>query len=422
MPPTKHALLGASSAQRWLNCPPSARLTEHMPDTSSEYAAAGTLAHEIAEFKARNYFVETLPKRSYNARMKKFKADERYDKDMDHATDVYLEHLKARAMSYPAPPSVALEVQVDFSDIVPEGFGTADCIMVGSGRLDVVDYKNGSGVVVEAENNPQMMLYAWGALRLYRPIFGDTIKTIHMSIVQPNAGGVREWECSVDMLTDVAMQDIQPLAIQAHEGRGEYNPGDWCRFCKAKAQCPARAAKLLELEPMVGAAPGGSNSSLSFVELGECIRDGLERGAAAAQGHPLPPLLTDTEVGDILTRAKHIAAWVEDLKNYALATALEGRPIAGWKVVEGRGSRDWIGGTDTAFEALQAKGIDEALLYERKPVSVAGLEKALGKKVFAEAAEGLWTKSPGKPTLVPESDTRKPYNAAAVAFEKVSEE
>lgn len=412
MPPVKHALLGASGAERWLNCPPSARLTEHMPDTTSEYAAAGTLAHEIAEFKARNYFVETLAKRSYNARLKKFQTHENYDKSMDHSTDVYLEHLKARAMSYPAHPSVALEVQVDFSDIVPEGFGTADCIMVGSGVLDVVDYKNGSGVLVEAENNPQMMLYAWGALRLYAPIFGDSIKTIHMSIVQPNAGGVREWECSTSELDRWANVYATERAEQAWRGDGDFNPGDWCRFCKAKAQCSARAAKMLELEPIVGAEPenGVSDSRLR------------EREYADGLGADLPPLLSDAEVGDVLTRARHIAAWVKDLEAYALAAALDGRQIAGWKAVEGRGSRDWVGGIDTAFPALQAKGIDEALLYERKPMSVAGLEKALGKKVFAEAAEGLWTKSPGKPTLVPESDTRAPYNAAAVAFEKVSGE
>lgn len=180
MPPEKHALLGASSAHRWLNCPGSARLTEDMPDSTSPYAEAGHLAHEIAELKARNYFIETLPKRSFNAKLKKLKESEHYDRSMDGATDEYLEHLKARAMTYPAAPTVALEVQVDFSDIVPEGFGTADCIMIGSGRLDVVDYKNGAGVLVEAEGNPQMMLYAWGAVRYFRPIFGNSIETIHI--------------------------------------------------------------------------------------------------------------------------------------------------------------------------------------------------------------------------------------------------
>lgn len=413
MPPIKHALLGASSAHRWLNCPPSARLTENMPDTESPYAAAGTLAHEIAEFKARKYFLEPMSTRTYNSRLKKLQAKEHYDKGMDSATDAYLEHLKARAMSYPTQPAVALEVQVDFSDIVPEGFGTADCIMIGSGVLDVIDYKNGSGVVVEAENNPQMMLYAWGALNLYRPIFGDSIHTVHMSIVQPNAGGVREWEVEKDWIEVWATQSAKPKAEYAFNGGGDFNPGDWCRFCKAKAQCSARAAKMLELEPMVvtNAMPAAAWEKKAT----EVIAAG-----GVVQGTP-PPLLTDEKIGDVLTRARNIAAWVKDLEAYALTATLDGHRIAGWKAVEGRGTRDWIGGTDTAFPALQANGIDEALLYERKPVTVAGLEKALGKKTFAEAAEGLWIKSPGKPTLVPESDTRPPYNAAEAVFEKVGE-
>lgn len=412
MPPTNHALLGASSAARWLNCPPSARLTENMPDTASEYAAAGTLAHEIAEFKARNYFLETLPKRAYNARMKKFAAAEHYDKGMDAATDVYLDHLKARAMSYPTAPTVCVEVRVDYADIVPNGFGTADCVMIGSGMLDVIDYKNGSGVLVEADNNPQMMLYAWGALNLYRPIFGDTIERVHLSIVQPNAGGIREWEIGKAAILHWANHVAAPRANMAWYGKGEFNPGDWCRFCKAKATCSARAAKMLELEPMVGCIPEKSVGPGALVpqEFSHLDKDGNE----------IRMLLTDAEVGDVLTRARNIAAWVKDLEDYALTAALAGRQIAGWKVVEGRGTRGWCGGADAAFPVLQAHGIDEALLYERKPVTVAGLEKALGKKTFAEAADGLWEKTPGKPALVPESDGRPPYNAAAVAFEKVT--
>lgn len=407
MPPTNHALLGASSAHRWLNCPPSARLTENMPDTPSQYAAKGTLAHEIAEFKARKHFLEPMSKRTYNARLKKLQANELYDKGMDSATDEYLDHLKARAMSYPVPPSVALEVQVDFSDIVPDGFGTADCIMIGSGHMDVVDYKNGAGVLVEAENNPQMMLYAWGALNLYRPIFGDSIQVIHMSIVQPNAGGVREWQCTVQELTLWAQHTAAPLAARAFAGAGDFAPGDWCRFCKAKAQCSARAAKMLELEPMVGTCPAGKDDSRDY------FVPNHEAGSAQ--------LLTDHEVGDILTRAKGLAKWVEELEAYALSATLEGRQIEGWKAVEGRGARIWTGGPDTAFKTLQERGIDEALLYTRTPTTVAGLEKDLGKKAFAEAAEGLWTKQPGKPTLAPASDNRPPYNPAAAAFGVVSD-
>lgn len=406
MPPEKHALLGASSAHRWLNCPGSARLTENMPDSVSPYAEAGRLAHEIAELKARQYFVEELPKRSFNAKLKKLKASEHYDKSMDGATDEYLEHLKARAMSYPTAPTVALEVQVDFSDIVPEGFGTADCIMIGSGMIDVVDYKNGSGVLVEAENNPQMMLYAWGALNYFRPIFGDSINAVHMSIVQPNAGGVREWEMDIQELTLFSEGTIAPAAYHAWHGTQEFHSGDWCQFCKAKATCTERAKAMFDVEPYVGSIPAETKDT-SVV-----IRDNKIASI----------LLSDDEIGSILTRGKDVAAWLKDLEAYALKATLEGRPIAGWKAVEGRGSREWNGGADSAFGQLQSRGVAEAMLYERKPVSVAGLEKALGKKTFAEAAEGLWSKTPGKPTLVPESDKRPPYNPAAAAFGEVSGE
>lgn len=397
MPPEKHALLGASSAHRWLNCPGSARLTENMPDSTSPYAEAGHLAHEIAELKARNYFIETLPKRSFNAKLKKLKESEHYDKSMDGATDEYLEHLKARAMSYPTAPTVALEVQVDFSDIVPEGFGTADCIMIGSGRLDVVDYKNGAGVLVEAKNNPQMMLYAWGAVRYFRPIFGNSIETVHMSIVQPNGGGVREWETTVAELTEWAMHRVKPVARHAYDGVQDFCAGDWCQFCKAKATCIERARAMFDVEAFKGGVPLSE-------ELGKpCTGE-------------LPLLLSDAEIGDILTRGKDVAAWLKDLEAYALNATLLGAEIPGWKAVEGRGSREWNGGTDAAFQQLQSRGVAEAMLYERKPVSVAGLEKALGKKAFAETAEGLWSKTPGKPTLVPESDKRPSYNPAAAAF------
>lgn len=406
MPPEKHALLGASSAHRWLNCPGSARLTENMPDAPSPYAEAGRLAHEIAELKARNYFIEPMPKRSFNAKLKQLKESEHYDKSMDGATDEYLEHLKARAMSYASAPTVALEVQVDFSDVVPEGFGTADCVMIGDGHLDVVDYKNGAGVVVEAENNPQMLLYAWGALNYFRPIFGDSIQTVHMSIVQPNAGGVREWETAVDQLTEWVDNYAWPQAKKAWGGVREFHAGDWCKFCKAKATCTERAKAMFDVEPYVGRAPSGYD----------------EEATLYADGKEVCTTLSDSQIGDILTRGKDVAAWLKDLEAYALSASLEGRPIPGWKAVEGRGSREWNGGSDAAFAALEERGVAEAMLYERKPVSVAGLEKALGKKVFAEAADGLWTKTPGKPTLVPESDRRPPYNPAAAAFGEVSGE
>ena len=380
MAPELHSLLGPSSAERWLNCTPSPRLTEHMPDSGSPYAAAGTLAHAIAELKGQKYFgiPEPMPTREFNKRLKKLKEDPSYDKGMDAATDLYLEHLKARAMSFGAVrPFAALEVRVDYSNLVPEGFGTADCVMIGDGRLDVIDFKNGAGVPVSAEANSQMMLYALGTLNTFHFIYGDTIHTAHFSIVQPNAGGIKEWECQVKDLAEWGETVVRPTAELAWAGKGKFVPGDWCRFCKAKAQCSARAKVMLEL----GDVPHA-----------------LETAGTAG------PLLSDSQLGDALTRGR------------ALAAALEGRTIAGYKVVEGRGSREWAGGTDAAFAQLTQRGVEEALLYERKPVSVAGLEKALGKTAFGKTAEGLVEKLPGKPALVPESDKRPAYNAAAIAF------
>lgn len=389
-------MLSASSAHRWLRCPPSARLAEQFPEQTSPYAEAGRIAHAIAELKARKYFLEPMSTRVYNAQLKKLQADPNYDKGIDENTDTYLEVLKETAITFEKAPFVALETRVDFSDYVPEGFGTADCIMIGAGTIVVIDYKNGAGVPVEAEENPQMMLYALGALQVYAPIYGDTIQRAVLKIVQPNAGGTKTWETEVWALRAWGESTVRPVAKMAYGGMGEFSAGDWCRFCPAKAQCSARARQMLELEPVVGAKP------LLSVTPGETSKNA-------------PALLSDAEVGDILQRAQTLAAWVEDLKEYALSAALAGREITGFKVVEGRGSREW-NDQDVAFQALQQRGVAEALLWERKPCSVAGLEKVLGKKEFAEAAEGLVVKKPGKPALVPNSDKRPAYNAAAIAF------
>lgn len=392
MPPELHALLSASGSHRWLNCPPSVRLAEQFPQTTSTYAAAGQVAHAIAELKARKYFLEPMSTRTFNAQLRKLKANPYYDSGMDEATDAYLDHLKNLAMSYGAiQPFVALETRVDYSDWAPEGFGTADCIIIGADRLCVCDYKNGAGVPVEAEHNSQMMLYALGALKVYAPIYGNSIQKIHLAIIQPNAGGVKEWECTREDLEEWGRTVVKPTAALAYAGDGEFCSGDWCRFCPAGAQCSARARKMLELEPVKGAVPETLDHS------------------------PEDKLLTDAEIGDVLTRGRELEAWIKDLEDYALSAALAGREISGYKVVEGRGSREWAD-LDAAFAALQQRGVAEAMLWERKPATVAGLEKAMGKKAFADTAADLVVKKPGKPALVPESDKRPAYNAAAMAF------
>ena len=184
---------------------------------------------------------------------------------------------------------------------------------------------------------------------------------------------------------------VKPAAALAWEGKGTFSAGEWCRFCPARARCSARAARMLELESTKGAVPeGGSNA-------------------------PGDVVLTDAQVGDVLTRALELDAWVKDLKDYALTAALRGRQIPGWKAVEGRGSREWTD-LDAAIKTLQERGVAEAMLYERRPVTPPALEKVLGKESFAATAWDLIIKKPGKPTLVPESDGRKPYNAAQLAF------
>ena len=383
----QHARLSASSAARWLNCTPSALLAEQFPDTGSKYAAAGTLAHSIAELKARKYFVEPMGPQKYGAALKKLKADESYDPGMDSATDVYLDHLKSIAMQYDQTPFVALEVKVDYSHVAPEGFGTADCIMIAGDEMHVVDYKNGAGVPVDAEENPQMMLYALGALNVYRPLYGNSIQRIHLHIVQPNAGGVKSWEISRKDLNIWATEFVQARAKLAYNGEGDYNPGPWCddHFCPARATCTARAKKLLEMEDVAGQDPA---------------------------------TMSDSQIGEILTRATSLQKWVNALQDYAFNAAMNGRKIDGFKLVEGRASRDWIN-QDEAFRQLQDKGVPEAMLWERKPVSVAGLEKSLGKKVFAEQAGELVERKPGKPALVPVSDKRPEWTPAEGAFNAV---
>ena len=389
--PEYHALLSPSSAARWINCPPSVKLGEGIPQEVSPYAEAGRHAHKIAELKARKKFF-VMSARSYNSQLKKLQEDPLYEKAMDDATDRYVEELTEHAMLFTAPPFIALEAAVPIGMITgenkPDGSpstGTADCIQIAEGILWVTDFKNGSGVLVEAQENPQMKLYALGALALYRPFYGDTIQTVRMTIVQPHAAGVSTWETSRAALEAWGRDVVAPAAAKAMAGDTEPHPGEWCKshFCPIRHTCRARAEEMFALEDDYKKAP--------------------------------PATLSEAEVGDALTRGATLVSWYNDLKDYALKACLEGKNIPGYKAVAGRSSRDWDD-LDKAFAELQQRGVAEALLYERKPVTPPALEKALGKKPFAEVAADHVVQTPGKPTLVPASDSRKPYNAAEAAF------
>ena len=367
-----HAILSASGASRWLACTPSARLEEQFPDSTSEYAKEGTLAHEVCELKVRKNLIEQIPTRTYNTKLKKLKENELWQDEMDKFTDVYLEYIQELVHSYSCSPAVMVEKKVDFSQYVPEGFGTADCIVIAEGTMHIIDFKYGKGVAISAENNPQMKLYALGAYLEYSMLY--PIEKIKMAIVQPRLENeASESEIFVAELMDWAENVVKPLAEKAYKGEGTYIAGNHCRFCRAKATCRERARMNLEASK-------------------------FEMRAGA--------LLSDTEVGEALKMAQDLAKWAEDLKEYALTESLKGKIIPGWKAVEGRSVRAFKD-TDLAIKTIVDSGIDGALLYERKQLTLAQIEKLLGAKQFKELVGELVEKAPGKPTLVLETDKRE---------------
>lgn len=366
-----HAILSPSSANRWIHCPPSAKINAEAPPTDTIYTREGTLAHAVCELKARKHFLGGIGPRKFTAAMKEFRADALWQDEMDGYTDEYLEQLKDLASAFPEPPHVALEVRVDFSEYVPEGYGTADCLMIGGKVLQIVDFKYGKGVDVSAEQNPQMMLYALGALLSYAPIYD--IDLVRMAIVQPRIK--REpstWEIPAGELLHWADGIVRPAAQLAAEGKGEFAEGDWCRFCVICGSCRKRAE---------------ANLNLARMEFRQ------------------PPELTDAEVADALTQGQRLAAWLSDLRDYALSACLDGRDIPGWKAVEGRSVRAWTD-QEAAFAAARAEGIPDEMLFERKPVTLAALEKLMGKKPFAAVMGDFVTIPAGKPTLAAADDKR----------------
>lgn len=369
--PTQHALLSASGAHRWLHCTGSPLLEKDFPDSTSVYAQEGTLAHELCELKLMAYTGE-ITKRKLTSMKNKLMKSELWQPEMDSTSEAYLDYIKDITMSYTVKPVILTEKKVDFSQYVPEGFGTADCLILAGDTLHVIDYKHGKGVVVDADHNPQMMLYALGAMSelslLYR------FKFVHMTIVQPRVNNISEFTMTADELIEWGEKVVKPKAEAAVSGKGEFEAGDWCRFCRAKQHCKTRYE---------------SNDSL-YPEL-------------SAQHDPR--LITLAELGRYLKRGKDMAAWLEDMKEYALSESLAGADVPGWKAVEGRGSRAFTD-TDEAVDTLIKNGIDESVLYERRVLTLAQMEKAVGKKAFGELVGDLVVKNPGKPTLVEESDKR----------------
>ena len=276
--------------------------------------------------------------------------------------------------------------------------------MIGGDTLSITDYKHGKGVPVSATDNPQMKLYALGALNRYAPIFGDTIKKVRMTIDQPRLDSHTTDTLTVDELRAWG-ESIKPIAQKAFSGLGEFVPCDHCRFCRGKAQCRARANINTALEDFKDCVPAGEWNAKA---------EAVIASGGVVNGTP-PTLLSDAEIGDLLIRGQQLVQWYKDLEKYALKTMLDGKPIAGWKLVAGRSDRTFTD-QDAAIKAVIAAGYDEALVYDRKPKTLTELEKLMGKAEFAEKIGSFVVKPLGKPTLALETDKRETYNSAASDF------
>ena len=405
--PTEHALLSASSAHRWLACTAAPRFEEQFPNGTSDYAEEGSLAHSICELYARKHFT-VMTNRKFNSELKKLQAKPHYSDEMLKTAEKYVDYLREKAMSYPTTPYVTFEVKVDFSDYVPEGFGTCDCVMIGGDTLHITDYKHGKGVEVSAEENPQMLLYALGALKMFAPVFGDSIKKVSMGICQPRiTDDESEDGMTVEELREWG-ESIKPRAKEAYDGPGTFCPGEHCRFCKGRAQCRARADQNTAFEDFKDCAIAGKAAP----EL-----QALSPETRAVIG--LPPMLSDAEIGELLVRAEGLVQWYKDLCEYATQNILNGKEIPGWKVVAGKSNRAFKD-VETAFSKVIEAGYDEALLYERKPITLTGVESLLGKAKFETLLKDCVHKPLGKPTLVPLSDKREPYSTATADFAGVT--
>ena len=387
----EHALLSASSAHKWINCTPSARLEDKLPDTAGVAAAEGTLAHSLCELKLTKIFTDqNMTTRTYNSRLKKLKEDSLYQPEMDRFTDEYVEYVKEIAFSMPAAPTMMVEKRLDYSAYAPEGFGTGDCVMLQGTELHIVDFKYGKGVPVKAEGNPQLALYALGALAEYGFIY--PVEKIVLHIVQPRISNIDRWETTVEEITAWGGW-VKERAELAYKGEGEFHEGTWCDscFCKIAGTCRHRAEKHMQLmETAMG-------------------KDNLVTDHST---------LSDEEIGAILKKAQFLASWVKKLESYAQNRLLEGGQIPGWKLVEGRSNRTFTD-TEAAFGAIVEAGYDRALLYEEKPIALTEAEKLVDKKVWDTVAASYVVKPQGKPTLVPADDKRpeyKPKTDAQSAF------
>ncbi len=365
-----HAVLSPSSAKRWTECTPSALLNAKASEgeTASPYAQEGTDAHLLGQYLIEKEYGIPTEDPTENLTY--------YNEEMQECAETYLATVK-EIMAGVTDPTIYVEQRVDFSKWVPDGHGTADCIILSEGAVHICDYKHGAGVFVDATDNVQMKCYALGVIDMFDAIFD--IEEVSMTIIQPRKDNISTWTITKAELLDWAENFLAPRAQLAAKGEGEFVAGPHCQFCKVKATCRKRAEANLEL---------------------------------AQHEFKLPPELSDEEIAIILERIDDLVSWANDVKEYALTQALAGKKYEGFKLVEGRSVRKYTDESAVA-DAVTDAGYDP---YEKKLLGITAMTSLLGKKKFEEILGGLTVKPPGKPTLVANSDKRPEMNSAAEDF------
>ncbi|MBP3887687.1 MAG: DUF2800 domain-containing protein [Cellulosilyticum sp.] len=373
--PDVHAKLSASGAKRWLSCPPSVKLEEEFNEEPSIYAEEGTYAHALAEIKLR-LALGQIKKKEYEKLVRALEKEYEnfHNQSLVEYVEAYVGKVQeffAEAKAHTSDAVIELEQRVDFSRWVPEGFGTSDVVIIAEGVLHIIDLKFGQGVRVDAEDNPQLKLYALGAYEAFDMLYD--IQQVKMTIIQPRLDHISSSELVIEDLLEWGENYVKPRADLAFNGEGEFAPGEHCRFCKAKAVCKARAEKQLEL-----------------------MKYNFES----------PDSFTDDELGILLKDIGKLLDWAKDVSDYMYEQATQhGRHFEGWKLVEGRSTRKY---TDTIVvaKALKDAGYKEAVIYEKNLLTITAMEKVIGKKAFNEIVGHLIEKPQGKPVLVPIEDKR----------------
>lgn len=414
--PDVHALLSASSSNRWLHCTPAPRLEAQYPESTSVFAEEGTFCHSLGEMKIKRY----LHERTSRPTSAEFDTEE-----ADQITDIYsnfvisiIEEFKQNGVT----PLVFVEHRVDYSFVAPSGFGTSDAIVIGddqdgSGVLHICDLKAGRGVYVNADHNSQLMLYALGALHEFDYIYD--IKKVRMSIIQPRLENIGTFEMSADDLKAWG-ESIKPIAKMAYEGKGEQHPGEWCRFCKAKAHCKACADEALALARSefvdLDSSPLAEGSSESPSKKPSSLLDS-QNDLDKTSNEPVVPvfkqpgLISNADIEKILPTLNRISSWIESVFAYVSSEAINhGVHWKGYKVVEGRSKRTF---TDINAVAEAASDAGYTDIYKKELLSLTQLEKLMGKKKFKEILGNYVVKPPGKLTLVPEDDPREEVKFSA---------